>query len=175
MTGGLDESLRHLHARRLRCIRCQPHGLAPPRSSSTGEAEGTIRSAREDWNAAFARRDTAALAAQWAPEGELIGGAGRWRGRDEIVRAFYAGLFQYRPDITFTREPTRIEGHEGAGLVYELGSWVERWSEPDGPTELRGAFFAMWDRRGGNWLKSAEIFVPAVCTGGAYCAPRPER
>jgi hypothetical protein len=104
---------------------CQPQGGARP--STTHEAEGTIRSAREAWNAAFARRDTAALAAQWAQDGELISGAGRWRGRDEIVREFYAGLFQYRPDITFTREPTRIEGHEGAGLVYELGSWVERW------------------------------------------------
>jgi hypothetical protein len=26
-----------------------------------------------------------------------------------------------------------------------------------------------------KWLKAAEIFVPTVCTGGAYCAPRPER
>jgi hypothetical protein len=154
---------------------CQPHGGVLARPSTTREAEGTIRSAREAWNGAFARRDTAALGAQWAQDGELIGGAGRWRGRDEIVRGFYAGLFQYRPDITFTREPTRIEGHEGAGLVYELGSWVERWSQPDGPTELRGAYFAMWGRSGGKWLKSAEIFVPAACTGGAYCAPRRER
>jgi ketosteroid isomerase-like protein len=154
---------------------CQSYGRVAAPPSSTREAESAIRSARKDWNGAFARRDTATLAAQWAPDGELIGGAGRWRGRDEIVRGFYAGLFQYRPDISFTRQPTRIEGHEGAGLVYELGSWIERWSQPDGPTELRGTYFAMWTRSGEKWLKAAEIFVPAVCVGGAYCAPRPKR
>jgi ketosteroid isomerase-like protein len=99
---------------------CQPHRGVLARPSATREAEGTIRSAREAWNAAFARRDTVALAAQWAQDGELIGEAGRWRGRGEIVRGFYAGLFQYRPDITFTREPTRIEGHEAQASFMSL-------------------------------------------------------
>jgi uncharacterized protein (TIGR02246 family) len=150
---------------------CQPHGRVPAPSSSAREAERAIRSARADWNAAFAQRDTAALAAQWAADGELIGGAGRWRGRDEIVRTFYAGLFQYRPDVTFKHEPTRIEGHAGFRLVYELGAWVERWAVPDGPTELRGEYLTMWVQSGGRWLKSAEIFVPRQCIGAAYCAP----
>ena len=67
---------------------CQPRGGVVAPLSAARDAEGTIRSAREAWNAAFARWDTAALAAQWAQDGELIGGTGRWRGRDEIVRGF---------------------------------------------------------------------------------------
>jgi ketosteroid isomerase-like protein len=149
-------------------VACAGRGVAP-------DAERDVRAERAAWNAAFASRDTAVLAEQWAPAGTLSTGAGIWRGREEILREHYLSLFAGRPDVTFAREPERVTGHDGWNLVYETGRWVERWSEPDGTTELRGAYFTMWRRAGGRWRKVSEIFVPDYCAGGAYCAPRPER
>lgn len=153
---------------------CAPKSPPVPQLAHA-DAEFAIRAARNAWSLAFVRRDTASLAAQWAPNGVLSTGAGTWRGRDEIVREHYAALFRSRPDITFTRKLQRVEGQDGWQLVSELGAWVERWSEPDGLTELRGTYFTMWRRTGGDWFKLSEIFVPATCKGRAYCAPRPER
>jgi len=68
------------------------------------------------------------------------------------------------PDITFTHEPTRIEGHEGAGLVYELGSWVERWV-PAGSAD--GAPGSVLRNVGPEWRKVAEARGD-LCTWSVY-------
>jgi len=149
--------------------------LAANVGAAKTDIQRAIKAERDAWNVAFARRDTAALGAQWAPTGTLSTGAGTWQGREEIVREHYASLFSGRPDISFTRTTDRVAGHDGWHLVYETGRWIEKWSERDGVTELRGAYFTMWRRARGRWRKLSEIFVPDYCAGSTYCAPRPER
>ena len=54
-----------------------------------------------------------------------------------------------------------------------MGTWRERWTEPDGPTELRGDYFVLWRQIGGDWKEQAEIFSPSRCLGNSYCAAHP--
>lgn len=97
------------------------------------------------------------------------------RGRDVIIREHYVALFEDRPDVAFTRTPREIDGHAAWPIVYELGDWVETWTEPDGRTELRGTYYSMWLRTGNGWSVLAEIYVPRACSGSRYCEPRPRR
>jgi hypothetical protein len=156
------------------CTAHQPvqTAVSPPRVT---EAAAAIRAAREAWNRAFAARDTAVLAGQWAANGILSTGLGSMQGRDVILREHYVSLFADRPDVTFTRSPREIDGHAAWPIVSEFGDWVETWAEPDGRTELRGTYYTIWLGMGDRWVVLSDSYVPGTCRGSRYCEPRARR
>lgn len=156
---------------------CSAHQGGPTATppSPVTETAAAIRVAREAWNQAFAARDTAALAAQWTPNGILSTGLGTMQGRDVILREHYASLFDDRPDVTFASTPREIDGHAAWPVMYEYGDWVETWTEPDGRTELRGTYYSMWLGTGDRWLLLSDSYLPRTCSGSRYCEPRPRR
>ena len=60
-------------------------------------------------------------------------------------------------------------------MAEETGTWVGRWTEPDGRVEIRGTYTAKWRRIDGAWLLEAEVFTPQACTGSKYCTTPPEQ
>ena len=41
----------------------------------------------------------------------------------------------------------------------ERGEWIERWTEKDGITELRGSYLGLWRRENGQWREGDEILA----------------
>jgi len=62
---------------------------------------------------------------------------------------------------------------EGSDFAHEIGTWLERWTEPDGPTELQGDYFVLWRQIGTEWKEEAEVFSPSRCLGKSYCVNNP--
>ena len=130
-----------------------------------------IRTARDRWNRAVEKRDTAAFRSLLTDTYHLTSGSGQISGADAAVAA--AGrLFAQRPDVVFEARPTRIRVVADHGLASEYGEWVERWREPSGLTELRGTYYALWRRQKDRWLLDGEVNVPEACSGSDYCKPR---
>ena len=67
----------------------------------------------------------------------------------------------------------RVDARQGFDYAHEIGTWRERWTEPDGPTELQGDYFVLWRQIGGEWKEQAEVFSPSRCLGKSYCVARP--
>ena len=130
-----------------------------------------ILSARAAWNKAMVERNTEALGKLVAPDFQSIGGNGITSGITG-VKAGYANLFKHRPDVFFERKAVHVEGEDRFDLAFEEGTWVERWTEADGPTELQGSYFVMWRLINGEWKQQADVFVPSHCIGKSYCAPQ---
>jgi hypothetical protein len=133
--------------------------------------EEAIRAAREQWNRAVGKRDTAAFRALLSGTYRLTSGYGHIFGQDSAV-AGAARLFAQRPDLFYEAHPTRIRVMADHGLASEYGEWVERWRVPSGLTELRGTYYVFWRSHGGRWLIEGEVNVPEACTGSDYCKPR---
>jgi ketosteroid isomerase-like protein len=82
-------------------------------------------------NAAFSRRDAAAMVALYAPDAVVAdhreGGLGRWQGHDELL-AYYAGICDTAREL---REELAVVGDQGDVLVADC-LFTARLSD-DGP------------------------------------------
>jgi ketosteroid isomerase-like protein len=137
-----------------------------------GLQENAIRQARARWNRAVAKRDTTVLRTLWSETYHFVGGTGQISGPEAAVAAV-TRLFAQRPDVFFEAQPTRIRVAGDHGLASEFGTWVERWRDSSGLTELRGTYYVLWRRHQADvWLMEAEVNVPEACTGSDYCKPR---
>jgi hypothetical protein len=66
-------------------------------------------------------------------------------------------LFLKRPDVTLVHQTDRIVVNENWEVASERGEWIERWTEKDGTTELRGSYLACGEgktARGGKAMRS---------------------
>lgn len=127
-----------------------------------------IRSARQQIDKTFSLRDARQLRQLFTEDCHFIAPTVHLDGVDALMR-FHVSLFTKRPDVTFIHEAKRIEVNENWDLASEHGSWIERWTDKDGVTELRGTYLTMWKRDRGQWREYSEIIVPESCTGSSYC------
>ena len=84
-------------------------------------------------------------------------------------RAFWAD----RPDVTWHYTATDVRVFDAWHWLSERGTWVQKWTAADGPTELRGDYQAFWTKVDGSWRLDAHLFVTTSCTGGAFCRRTP--
>jgi uncharacterized protein (TIGR02246 family) len=136
--------------------------------TTTSGSTDQIRSIREEIDNAFQRHDARSLAALFTSDCRFTAPSAHTDSSEALERAD-ASLFVKRPDVTLTHRATRIRVNEHWDVAAEQGEWIERWTEKDGVTELRGTYMAMWKRDGGHWREYSEIIVPETCTGGSYC------
>ena len=127
-----------------------------------------IRSQRQEIDKAFDRHDAKRLATLFSPSCHFTTAAVHIDGGDALERSRKT-LFTTRPDVTLVHHTDRIVVNENWDVASERGEWVERWSEKDGPTELRGSYLGLWKRENGHWLEGDEILVPEACEGSSYC------
>jgi ketosteroid isomerase-like protein len=147
---------------------CLRPGYAQPRQDN----KSAILAHRAIWNKAIVERDFESLARLTAPDFSVIGPVVRFDG-PERYKALFVSLLKRRPDLVYEFTPVRVEVQQGQDFAHEIGTWRERWAEPDGPTELQGDYFVLWRQIGGDWKEQAEIFSPSRCLGNSYCAVHP--
>ena len=86
-------------------------------------------------NAAFSRRDAAAMVERFAPDAVVTdhrqGGMGQWRGRDELL-AYYAGICDSARQI---REDLEIVSEQGDVVIADC-VFNAQLSEEGGPEEF---------------------------------------
>jgi hypothetical protein len=95
-------------------------------------------------------------------------------GRGE-VGGQWRGQFTAHADVSYVRTPAAVRVFAPWEMAEETGTWVGRWTEPDGRVEIRGTYTAKWRRIDGAWLLEAEVFTPQSCTGSKYCTTPPEQ
>jgi ketosteroid isomerase-like protein len=139
----------------------------------TPDVEQQIRTARAASNAAIARHDLDAIASFWVHDVLVHGSAGSRLAGIEANRHALGQHFERRPDSVYVRTPSVVEAFGAWSLVSEQGTWVGRWTEPDGPIEIGGRYQARWRNLSGRWLILGEFYVPTYCHGGAYCQAHP--
>jgi len=127
-----------------------------------------IRSQRREIDKAFERHDAKRLATLFSSECHFTTAAVHVDGGDALERS-HESLFTKRPDVTLVHHTDRMVVNENWDVASEQGEWIERWTERDGPTELRGSYLSMWKRKNGQWLEDDAILVPEICEGGSYC------
>jgi ketosteroid isomerase-like protein len=139
--------------------------------TTTSSSAEQIRSMRQEIDKAFQRHDAKQLTALVNSDCHLISLAVHIDGSDALERS-HTSLFVRRPDVTFTHHPNRVVVNEDWDVASEQGDWMERWTDKDGVTELRGTYLTMWKRDGGHWREYSETIVPETCTGSSYCHSR---
>jgi ketosteroid isomerase-like protein len=132
-----------------------------------------IRAARARSNQAIAAHDVDGIARHWAADVHIVTStSAQGSGREANARRM-ADQFARRPDTVYVRTPESIDVWPAWDVAAERGTWIGRWTEPDGLVRIEGTYLAQWRRIDGAWRIQAELFVPTRCTGSRYCAARP--
>jgi ketosteroid isomerase-like protein len=139
--------------------------------TTTSSSAGQIRSLRQEIDKAFQRHDAKQLTTLVSQDCHFTALLVHIDGPDALER-FHASLFMRRPDVILTHHPNRVVVYEDWDVASERGDWIERWTDKDGVTELRGTYLTMWKRDGGHWREYSETIVPETCTGSSYCHGR---
>lgn len=114
------------------------------------ESPGLPLPQKHSWEESFTRGDAAAVAALYAPDGELVmSGAAPVRGRPAI-RAAVDEMIRSGVKV---RIGTARTGQVG-GLAYFYGPYSV--SSGQGVAE-RGTYLEIWRRRGGQWLIELDV------------------
>ena len=132
-----------------------------------------IREARARSNSAIAAHDTAAIARPWMNDVHVVSSASAQTAGSQANQQRMARQFETRPDTIYIRTPATIDVYAPWDVASERGTWVGRWTEPDGKLEIGGTYLAQWRKVNGQWLIQAELYVPTHCSGSKYCNQRP--
>ena len=135
--------------------------------------EKMIRSTRAQSNAAIEAHDVPGIARYWMDDIHITTSTSAQANGWAANGSRMAEQFKRRPDTIYVRTPTAIEVFAPWAVASERGEWVGRWTEADGPLEIRGTYLAQWRKVKGRWLIQSELYVPTQCKGGKYCAQRP--
>lgn len=135
--------------------------------------ERLIRDARSQSNAAIAAHDTAGIARPWMSDVYVVSSTSAQTAGRQANQQRMARQFESRPDTIYIRTPSTIDIYFPWDVASERGTWVGRWTEPDGKLEIGGTYLAQWRKVNGQWLIQAELYVPTHCRGANYCIQRP--
>lgn len=147
-------------------------GVAAPAAPAPA-AEG-VRRARAAWNAAAARRDTAAVGRLVAESVTVVSPYTRVVGRAAYLREL-AGILARSDGATLRYEPgadaTEVEVARvlGRTVAAERGRWETTWRRRGEPVALGGSYYVTWEQRAGAWVMVSESFIPTFCRGVGFC------
>lgn len=144
-------------------------------STTAPLTEAGVRAARAKSNAAIASRDTATLVAMASTTYHSVSSRNAHTNGRVEVGAQWRDQFAAHSDVSYVRSPTKVQLFAPWQMAEEQGTWVGRWTEPDGKVEVRGTYTAKWRRIDGAWLLEAEVFTPLACSGSKYCSTPPEQ
>ncbi len=129
-----------------------------------------VGSRRQQWNLAFANRDSTALAAFVEDSAVHVSPQFTHVGRSAYLSVFLHALAT-RPQVQLTYWPDRVTEckRPHCGIAMEYGRWKESWLQDGEATEVSGTYFAIWREHDGQWQIRSEMFATSMCRGRAYC------
>ena len=139
-----------------------------PALAEVGQSKDSdsIRSVRASFNRSIANHDAESIADYLDSEYQITTGSGvHYRETPEEDAKSWAEIFAKNVDIIYERTTEDLEISSFLDLAAESGSWVGRWTSPEGKIEMGGRYFAQWRKVDGNWKIRAEIFVTLYCNG----------
>ena len=136
----------------------------------SSDATSIVRSRRQQWNVAFASRDSSALANLVDTDAVHVSTQFTHVGRSDYLSVFLRALAT-RPQVQLSYQPERVIecARPSCGIVTEYGQWRESWLQDGEATEVSGTYYAVWVRLDGEWRIRREAFATLVCHGRAYC------
>ena len=135
--------------------------------------ETTIRAQRARSNAAIIKKDLAGIAAVWMDDVHVTTSTGARGDGKAANRERMAQQFSRRPDTVYVRTAITVEVFAAWDVASERGTWVGKWTEPDGHVAIHGTYLVQWRKIAGTWLIQSELYVPTSCSGSSYCKQRP--
>lgn len=144
---------------------------APPAAGRTSpDIAATARSRRQQWNLAFANRDSTALAALVEDHAVHVSPQFTHVGRSAYLSVFLQALAT-RPHVQLTYSPDRVTDckRPNCGIATEYGRWKKGWLQNGEDTEVSGTYYAIWREHNGQWQIRSEVFATSICRGRAYC------
>lgn len=119
-------------------------------------AEARIRELDEQWVAAVAARDTAAIVNVYASDGRFMVPNAPAASGGDAIRSTWAGLLAL-PNLSLTFEPTSIHVSDDATMAYDVGTYRLAYDGPTGRVEDNGKYLVVWEKRGGEWKVVADM------------------
>lgn len=132
-------------------------GSAFAQSADLAAEEQMIRQLDEQWVAAVAAKDPAAIAQFYAEDGAILPqGAALAEGRDAVAKVWsgFVGLKDF--SLSFT--PTKIEVASAADIAYDIGTYSLSFQGDQGPVHDDGKYVVVWKKVDGDWKVVADIF-----------------
>lgn len=127
--------------------------------ATTQSDQNLIRSLRDLSNDAIAAQDLDALASTWRDDIQVTISSGTHLDGAEAYRNAFAGAFESVPGINFVRKTTKVEVNEDGTVASEHGHWTGYYPN-QAVTVTSGEYMACWRLTDGEWLISAELYVP---------------
>lgn len=145
------------------------------RANAQVAVQREVRAARASYNAAIARRDTAAIRRVMTPTYHLVAGRSTTaHGADAMVNR-WATSFAGDSAYGCVRTPTNIMGNATWGLAHEVGHWRCSFSGERAKGAALGTYDARWQRDISNrWRVDAELFTTESCGGSPKSCQTPD-
>lgn len=144
-------------------------------TAALASGEEAVRAAREEFNAAIARRDAAAIGRLLAPGYHIVTGRSDQSHGARVEAERWAARFAADPDVAYRRSPREVRVNEAWGLAEEAGDWTGSFTSGPNRGRASGVYAAKWQRAvDGRWLVQSEVFTTLSCEGPAAACPPPD-
>jgi len=123
---------------------------------SDNSISSAIRDVIGHWLDAVRRKDTAAIAGHYTPDGRfLVPNAPIAEGREAVGR-MWAHLLAM-PNVALNFGPTFIDAASSGDMAYEVGSYTLAFDGEKGRIEDRGKYVVVWKKQADGWKAAADI------------------
>jgi ketosteroid isomerase-like protein len=132
--------------------------------NTNANIDSEIREIIPAWLDAVRRKDTAAIAEFYTPDGRfMVPNAPIAEGRTAVAQMW--GNLLSLPNISLKFGPTFIEAASSGDLAYEIGTYALAFDKDGKRIEDRGKYVVVWKRIGSVWKAAADILNSDLPTG----------
>lgn len=131
-----------------------------PEPADTAAIEQQILAKEEEWNRAYAERDSEALAGFFADDAAMANpGEQLVRGKESIRKATEA--FSKDPNLNVTFRANRVQVAGSGDLAYTRGQYMLTSTNPstNQPESTRGYYLTVWQKQADDSWKVVEDFI----------------
>ena len=133
-----------------------------------------VRSVSDAFVAAWNKHDPKAMAAEWAPEGDLVNPFGRWAsGRAEVEKLFTDEHSTFMKTTTYSLGNYKVRFPSPAIAVVDYDGEVAGMQNSDGSAmpPFKHHVASVYEKKGGHWWLFAARATAYLPTPAAPSAP----
>lgn len=133
------------------------YGASLMQGGDSAAAEQRIRALDEQWVAAVATKDAAAVAAFYAEDGSLMAPNGPAADGRDAVTAAWGGMLALK-NLQLSFAPTTISVAKAGDVAIDIGTYTLAFDSDQGPVKDQGKYVVVWKKVEGDWQVAADIF-----------------